>query len=420
MNQEQFDLLTKVGPGTAMGRLMRRYWQPIALSAQVPTPDCAPLTTWLLGERYVVFRDTEGKVGVLDDHCLHRGVSLGLGRVEEGGIRCIYHGWKFARDGEILETPNHDSCAFRERKRARAFPVREASGMIWTYVGPAELEPPVRTFDFDRVPAANQTVFRANSRAPYLVLWEGGVDSSHVGMLHTNVARPNWGAKQRGQAPEASAWDSLAPTYEVEATEYGYRYVAFRAIPGVSGMRHARQAPAMLPNMRIIPGHADFSIAIIEVPMCDDQTATYQLVYSHNEKIDRAWAREFLGFVPPVYDESTCNVDMAWPDRMHQDRASMQLNWSGLPAIELEDVAMAVSLTEPWDRTNETLVAADIAVVRLRQTLLEAVKKHEAGGAPPGLGIADMSIAAAYDRNVKDSEDWRAVDARAPRALASV
>ncbi|MGE0294539.1 MAG: Rieske 2Fe-2S domain-containing protein [Hyphomonadaceae bacterium] len=420
MTNEQFELLTKVGPQTAMGRLMRRYWQPIALSAQVAEPDGAPLTTWLLGERFVVFRDTEGKVGVLDDHCLHRGVSLGLGRVEDGGIRCIYHGWKFARDGKILETPNHDSCAFRERKKARAFPVREASGMVWTYIGPPELEPPFRSFDFDRAPDANKTVFRANSQASYLVLWEGGVDSSHVGMLHTNSVRPSWGAKQRGEAVEASAWDSLSPTYEVDVTEYGYRYVAFRSLPGAKNARHARQVPAMLPNMRIIPGHEDFAIAIIEVPMSDTQTATYQLAYSHNQPVDRQWAREFLGFLPPVYDEKTCGVDIRWPDRMHQDRSAMHLSWSGLPAIELEDVAMAVSLTEPWDRSQESLVAADIAVVRLRQTLLEAVKRHEAGETPPGLNLSDMSIAASYDRIVNDGEDWRLIGASAPRETVSV
>jgi len=417
MNNEQFETLTKVGPGTPMGKLMRRYWHPIALSSQVAEPDSAPLTTWLLGERFVVFRDTEGKVGVLDDHCMHRGVSLGLGRVEEGAIRCIYHGWKFARDGKILETPNHDNCAFRERKKARAFPVRESSGMIWTYIGPAEQEPPFRTFDFDQVPDSNKTVFRGNAAAPYLVLWEGGVDSSHVGMLHTNDARPSWAAKNRGEEVAASAWDSLSPTYEVERTEFGYRYVAFRAIPGQPGARHARQVPAMLPHGRIIPGHADFAIAIFEVPMDDKRTATYQLAYSHSKPIDREWAARFLGFVPPVYDEVTCNVNVAWPDQLQQDRSIMGTSWSGLPAIEVEDVAMAVSLTEPWDRSQENLVAADIAVVTLRQVLLDAVKKHQAGATPPRPHIADMTGAHTYDQLGQEGEDWKKIPARLAGAL---
>lgn len=409
MNRDQHHLLSRTGPDTPMGRLMRRYWHPIALSSQVAEPDSPPLSTLLLGERFVVFRDTEGRVGVLDEHCLHRGVSLGLGRNEQGGLRCIYHGWKFAVDGTLLDTPNHDSCAYRERKKAPAFPVVEKSGLIWTYIGPAEQQPPFRTFDWDLVPDESRTIFRANSKANYLALWEGGVDSSHVGMLHTNDVRPSWAAKQRGEEAPPSPWDSLAPTYEVEDTDYGYRYVAFRGIPNVGDARHARQVPAMLPNMRIIPGHADFAIAIIEVPMADFQTATYQIAYSHGGSMDRDWARNFLGFQPPLYDEASCTVHMSWPDNMAQDRSIMQSNWSGYPAIELEDVAMALSLNDDFDRSNENLVAADIAVMRLRQSLLNAVKKHEEGGDAPGVNVADMRHAISYDRVVKDSEDWKTV-----------
>lgn len=409
MNREQHATLTTIGAGTPMGDMMRSYWHPVALSSQVAEPDSAPLLTWLLGERLVVFRDTNGTVGVLDDHCPHRGVSLSLGRNEECGLRCIYHGWKFGTDGTIMETPNHDSAAYRERKKARAFPVQEQSGLIWTYIGPEDKTPPFRKFDFDSVPDANRAVFRANSKANFLALWEGGVDSSHVGMLHTNDVRPTWGAKRRGEEVEASAWDSLAPAYEVEDTSYGYRYVAFREIPGRNDARHARQVPAMLPNMRIIPGHTDFAIAIIEVPMKDFETATYQIAYSHSSPMDRDWARNFLGFAGDRYDETTCEVNMSWPNDLGQNRASMDTSWSGFAAIEFEDVAMAMSLNDDWDRTNENLVGADIAVMRLRQTLLNAVKKYQAGEGAKGAELADMTTAVAYDRIVLSSEDWKSV-----------
>ncbi len=391
-----------------MGSLMRAYWHPVALSSQVER-DGKPLLTWLLGERLVVFRDTQGRVGVLDDHCLHRGVSLSLGRNEDCGLRCLYHGWKFAVDGILMETPNHDSPAYRERKKARAHPVREHSGLIWTYIGAPEPLPPFRTFDFERAPADRCHVFRANSSANYLALWEGGVDSSHVGMLHTNDVRPSWAAARRGEDVPVSAWDSLAPAYEVEDTDYGYRYVAFRAIPGRAGARHARQVPVILPNMRYIPGHTDFAIAIIEVPMTDDQTATYQIAYSHNEPITREWSRQFLGFEGEWYDEDSCTVTMQWPHAMGQDRAAMATSWSGFAAIEFEDVAMALSLNDPWDRANENLVAADIAVMRLRQTLLNAVKQHQEGGPAPGVLVEDMTRAVSYDRMVLDSEDWKTI-----------
>ena len=410
MRNERYNLIAQTGRDTPMGKLMRRYWLPVALSSQVAEPDGKPLLTWLLGERLVVFRNTQGVVGVLDDHCLHRGVSLSLGRNEDCGLRCLYHGWKFAVDGTIMETPNDTNPALKANRKARAYPVREQSGLIWTYLGPAELEPPFRKFDFDDAPASQCHAFRANAKANYLALWEGGVDSSHVGMLHTNDVRPSWAAKQRGEDVPASAWDSLAPTYEVDDTDYGYRYVAFRAIPGRDDARHARQVPAILPCMRFIPGHADFAIALMDVPMTDTETATYQIAYSHNEPITREWARAFLGFNGERFNEETCTVDMTWPHDMGQDRDAMKNgSWSGFAAIEFEDVAMAMSLNDPYDRSSETLVAADIAVTRLRQTLYKAVQAHEADGTAPGVAREDMTGVIAYDRVVLDSEDWKTV-----------
>lgn len=417
MNKEQHERLIRVGKGTRMGEFMRRYWHPVALSSQVAQPDGAPLLTWLLGERLVVFRDTNGDVGVLDDHCPHRGVSLSLGRNEECGLRCLYHGWKFAVDGRIMETPNHDSAAYRERKRARAFPVREQSGLVWTYIGEGD-PPPFRTFDFDAAPAESRHAFRANSPANYLHLWEGGVDSSHVGILHTNDARPNWGKGRRGEQVDSSSWDKLSPSYEVEDTDYGFRYVAFREVSDSGGDRHARHVPAILPSMRIIPGHADFSIMIIEVPMTDTQTATYQIAYSFNEPLTRQWAANFLGFKPPLYDEEKCTVNMHFPGGLGQDRSAMDFNWSGLPAIEFEDVAMAVTLGDfEWDRSNENLVAADIAVMRLRQVLLKALDGAESGAPAPAVNQPDMSQIVAYDRILAANEDWKAPNMRSKFAV---
>src|SRR6185437_13918617 len=125
LSQENNELLTRVGKGTPMGEMMRRYWHPIAMSAELPTPDCDPLRQKLLGETFVVWRDTEGKVGVMDELCMHRGASMALGRVEDGGIRCLYHGWKFSVDGTLLDTPNTADPRIRQRLKANAYPVRE-------------------------------------------------------------------------------------------------------------------------------------------------------------------------------------------------------------------------------------------------------------------------------------------------------
>ena len=131
-----------IGPDTPMGTLFRRFWLPICTADRLPTPGGAPLAERLLGEDFVVFRTGEGKVGVLDEYCMHRGASLALGRVEDCGIRCIYHGWKFGTGGEVLEIMNNPAAKSPTNFKARAFPTVEAGGMVWVYLGPPEKQPP--------------------------------------------------------------------------------------------------------------------------------------------------------------------------------------------------------------------------------------------------------------------------------------
>jgi phthalate 4,5-dioxygenase len=401
-------LLTQVRKGTPLGEMMRRYWHPIALSEQVAEPDGTPLRTKLLGERFVVFRDTEGKVGVLDEMCMHRGVSLALGRNEEGGLRCVYHGWKFAVDGTILETPNHADCRYRERMKAPAYPVREQSGLIWTYIGPVELQPPFREFEYDTVPPENRVVFRSNTKACWLPLWEGGLDSSHVGILHTNIVRPSWGAKARGEDNAAMvAWDNLAPTYEIEDTEFGYHYCAFRDVPGKEDeVRNARLVPAILPYMRIIPGKDTHNFAI-EVPMDDFETATYVFAYSPTRAVDRDWWYKFLGYESSYYDPETCDVLLDWGNRMGQDRSRMKADWSGIEGLEFEDFAMSASLGQDWDRAREHLVTSDLAIVRMRRMVLEAVQQVQEGNDPPAVNVADMTGVVGFDRDIAVQAVWQ-------------
>jgi phenylpropionate dioxygenase-like ring-hydroxylating dioxygenase large terminal subunit len=406
LTHEENDLLTKVGPGAPLGEMMRRYWHPIALSDQVPEPDGPPLRTKLLGQSFVVFRDTAGKVGVLDEFCMHRGVSLALARNEEGGLRCLYHGWKFATDGTILETPNHADCRLRERLKAPAYPVREQSGLIWTYIGPAEHQPPFRSFIFDTLPETHRTAFRANTKASWLPLWEGGLDSSHVAILHTNMLRPSWGATRRGESnAEPIAWDNLAPTYEIEDTEFGFQYCAFRELPDIKQV-NARLTTAIMPYGRIIPGKGRGSF-VMEVPMDDLETATYIVPFSTSEApVDRAESMRTLGYDNPLYDPVTREFRLEWDNRLGQDRSIMGSNWSGFTGIELEDFAMSVSQAA-WDRSKEHLVTSDLAVVRMRRMIMQAVSRFKDGEAPLGSPLEDLTKVNGYDLEIEAGATWQ-------------
>jgi phthalate 4,5-dioxygenase len=400
--------LTKVGPDTPLGRMMRRYWHPIALSSQVAEPDGSPLRAKLLGQNFVVFRDTNGKVGVLDEACPHRGVSLALGRNEEGGLRCLYHGWKFSVEGSILEMPNSADCRLLERWKASAYPVREQSGLIWTYVGPAEQQPPFRIFAFDQVPDLNRVIIRTNCKASWLPLWEGGVDSAHVGILHTNAIRPSWGAKVRDKpTSDFLAMENLVPQVEAENTEYGFDYCALRDLPpGGEKVRNARIVPSALPYVRIIPFPA-FDLAVLEVPMDDFETANYLITYSQNQRLDRAEVARFHGLDGPQYDGAACEVELDWSNRMGQDRSIMRSNWTGYTGVQLEDFAMSASMSPEWDRSGEHLVASDKAVVYLRHRILEAIRLNEAGEDPLGLMREDMTDMVASDMDLGPEELWQ-------------
>lgn len=408
------ETLVRVGPGTEMGEYMRRYWHPVATSAQLPAPDCNPLRTKLLGERFVVFRDSEGRVGMLDELCMHRGASLALGRVDGGGITCLYHGWKFSVDGTVLETPNHADCRYRERMKAPAYDVVERNGLIWAYIGPKAEKPPFRTFAADLVPPENRYVIRINVKANYLQLWEGGLDSSHVSVLHTNQARTSWAAERGLDNTAANKWtpmDDPSPVFQAEDTPFGYHYSATRRLPPGredDSKRNVRITPAIFPTGRIIRGPiSDF--LVWETPTDDYSTSTYITVYSQ-QPVNKTWVHETLGLNDKrLWSEEDPEYKASWENGFFQDRSSMATNWSGFHGIEQEDAAIGLSYGPIFDRAKENLVSADLAVVRVRRRLLEAARMVKAGEPALGAHIADLSLVAAPDMDVAEGTDWRSL-----------
>ena len=152
MRPEENELVTRTGAGTPMGEVMRRYWMPAALAWELPQADCPPIRVKLLGEKLVAFRDTQGRVGLIDEFCAHRRASLFLGRNEEGGLRCVYHGWKYDTKGICLDMPNEpQETNFKHAVRLKAYPTAEMGGLIWAYMGPPEKVPPLPKFEWTQV-----------------------------------------------------------------------------------------------------------------------------------------------------------------------------------------------------------------------------------------------------------------------------
>jgi phthalate 4,5-dioxygenase len=409
LSQADNELLCRVGPGTPMGAMMRRYWHPVCMSSQLPTPDAAPLRVRLLGEDFVAFRDSAGKPGVLEELCMHRGASLALGRVEEGGIRCLYHGWKFDVLGTVMETPNHDDRKYRDRMRAPAFPVREEGGIVWAYLGPKEAQPEFSRYAFMDADPAHRVVLRVNVACNYLQLVEGGEDTSHVGVLHTNEARPGWKDKEFKRNtdivnPAALASNDLHPTLKIEETPYGFHYVALRKTDSTA-KRNARVVPFIVPYGRIIPAPA-FQFTVLEVPVDDTHTSTYLVVHG-SAPIAEEKILELLGLdAAAYYDRKTGNFLADWSTSFGQSRERMLDSWTGLRGVEVEDATIALSQGALYDRSKEHLVPADQAVMRVRRTLLASVRRSMENQPPIGVGV-DLSQVVARDAELQEGASWQ-------------
>src|SRR4051812_27895844 len=182
MAHEMTDLLVRIGPDTAMGRLLRRYWVPVLLQSEIPEPDCPPVRVKILGERLLAFRDSEGRAGLVDEFCAHRGVSLFLGRNEECGIRCSYHGWKYDIHGQCVELPSAPQLA--PKMSIKSYPCRERGGIVWAYMGPPDKQPHLPELEWMLVPDSHRFVTKRFQECGYLQAMEGGIDTTHASWVH--------------------------------------------------------------------------------------------------------------------------------------------------------------------------------------------------------------------------------------------
>ena len=414
----QNERLCRVGPGTPMGNALRRYWLPFLLSDELPV-GAGPRGVEMLGERFVAWRDDAGRPGLFDEACLHRGASLRLARAEGDGLRCIYHGWKFAVDGTVLETPNVADPKFRQRIRGRTLPVREAGGFLWAYFGPRELQPEFPAWPWMDLPDSRRLCTRHVEECNFVQVIEGLVDSSHLGVLHLNGLRASAGTDLGFAQKVSSMQRNLAPQLHVEETGFGFYYAALRDLDDDAGARTEARIAAFVAPCTVLNPNGD--IASVVVPMADDRTAFFHVFWSE-EAINREPLRtrhlEFVGLTPQVLDEfGLTDATLGRADRpgaqnnFHQDRDAMRNggSWSGLPGLIEEDVAASVSAGPIRGRAAEMLSSADIGVVRLYRALLACADAVEQGTTPPALsGETDLARVVGT-HGVVDERGWRAL-----------
>ncbi|MCW5737231.1 MAG: Rieske 2Fe-2S domain-containing protein [Enhydrobacter sp.] len=386
------EMLTHIGPGTPMGNLMREYWIPACLSSELKA-DGEPMRLLLLGEQLIAFRDTDGKVGIMEHRCPHRCASLFFGRNEEGGLRCVYHGWKFDVEGNCTDMPNVPPAQdFKHRIKAKAYKVVERAGLIWTYMGKREKPPELPALEVLNLPE-DVRVTRVHQReCNWFQSLEGDIDTSHFGFLHI-------GGLKMEEVPQDTIhkWGvgDRAPDYKSTETDWGTMYAAYR--PADPGNLYYRFAHFMFPFITLTPNGSfeDQVACTLNVPMDDTHTMTYNLNWVKKTAPLQTLANgDWIPGLKPDMEYLPNTNDWYGRHRLVARRENdyfidreMQkhTNYTGIQGIGRQDQAAVECMGEIVDRSLEHLAPSDRMIAITRKRLLEACQKLMNDGTVPPL-----------------------------------
>ncbi len=384
LTAEDNELLCRVGPGTPMGEMFRRYWIPALLSEEIPEPGGPPVRVRLLGEDLVAFRDTQGRIGLIGANCSHRRAPLFFARPEEGGLRCIYHGWKYDVDGKVLDTPCElPTSTLKETVRHPAYPCREINGLIYTYMGPKEKMPLVPNYEWmtnlDRQPAQSKYWMESN----WLQGVEGDCDSSHQGWLHRRAGAFN----TVGNTLEPKPGHVEALTFEIETGPWFVKGAATRYIG--EGIKYVRTNVFIPPCIGIPPGGPDengiasgWFHVVYQVPVDDYNSLRFDIHGGmggeHGDGLENK----------NELDSNYRKLRNRDNDYLIDREAQQTRVFSGIDSgNHTQDAVVTEGMGAISDRTKENLGACDAQPIAMRQFLLKAVRSVMEGQDPPGVAF---------------------------------
>ena len=406
--------LTRVGPGTTMGAMMRCYWLPALKSAEVVSGG-DPVRLMLLGEKLIAFRDAAGKVGVMDHRCPHRCASLFFGRNEGDGIACVYHGWKFAADGTCLAQPNlppHQE--FKDKVHAKAYKAAERAGLIWVYMGDAEA-PPLPAIEATLLPEDDVTLMFCQRECNWLQALEGDIDTSHFSWLHVGSVTPD-----QVQDDNWVKYQVLhrAPEYHVAYTDWGTMYCAMR--PAEDGQTYWRFAHFGFPFWTWIPQgtFVDRVIARAWVPMDDTHTMFVSLVWKQASGTKPLADGQPIPGAKPLIDYLPATTD--WYGRwrpvqraendylIDRDAQRNDVIYTGITQIHMQDQAVTESMGGIVDHSFEHLAPSDRMITRTRRRLLSAARAlRDQGVAPPASTDHTIYLRIRSGERILREHDWQ-------------
>ncbi len=381
MSQERNDELTRIGPDTPAGKVLRRYWQPAALVDELMS-ERPVVPVRLLGEDLVLFRDNSGELGLIGRQCPHRGVDLCFGRREDNGLRCPFHGWHFDRTGQCVEQPGEpDDSRMHEQIRTVAYPVVEKNGMVFAYMGPGD-PPAFPDLDCFAAPDSHVFAFKGLWECNWLQALEVGIDPVHASFLHRFLQdedpRDSYGKQFRDSAADTGIpmtqllREYPRPEIKVEETDYGLRLVSLRHLP--DGQSHVRVTNQVFPEAICIPMSNEMTITQWHVPIDDETCYWYSMFVSFGKPVDKALMREqrlkehrLPDYAPKKNKRNNYGYD---PDEQSR------LTYTGMGLdINVHDQWAVESMGTIQDRTREHLGRSDVGITRYRRMLRGAIAK---------------------------------------------
>jgi phthalate 4,5-dioxygenase len=402
LSKEDNELLTRISPGTTMGALMRQYWTPFMLSNELPQADSDPVRVRLLGEDLIAFRDSNGRVGLIQNNCPHRGASLFFGRNEEAGLRCVYHGWKFDLSGQCIDMPNEPAESdFKTKVKATAYPTRELNGIVWTYMGPRHEPPPVPELEWTLVPASHRVITPFVRECNWMQALEGDIDSAHSSFLHSVLDPALIGDQGTGLKHK-----DRAPRFYTVDTDYGVKIGVERTAD--ADHTYWRVTQYLMPIFTMFPPtgeHAEMVPGHVWIPMDDDTTLVWSVYWHPLRPVAegggpqaRRGIRSQAFDGPEEYLPSTSAPAGRWRwkanasnDYLLDHEAQRTRRFSGIPTIPLQDQAVTESMGRTMDRSAERLGSTDAAIIRARRRLLDAARQlRDTGIAPASVDDAAL------------------------------
>jgi nitrite reductase/ring-hydroxylating ferredoxin subunit len=395
MNKEMSEILTRTGAGTPMGNLMRRYWVPLLQSSEIAQPDGPQVRIQVLGEKLLAFRDSEGKVGIIDEFCSHRGVSLFFGRNEEGGIRCAYHGVKFDRNGQCVDVPSApQTCA---RMHIKSYPTVERGGIVWAYMGPKDKQPAPPELEWCMLPPEHVYVSKRIQLSNYLQAMEGGIDTSHVSFVHSHEVDID-PMHQGTKALEYIKADGNV-VFNIEKNPFGLTLFGRRN--GDPDSYYWRVTQWLFPWFTLIPPFGEHALGgHVWVPIDDHSCWAWSINFRPERPLseDELNAMKAGKGIHVEYEEPGSFMPKAnFKNDYQMDRVAQKEKraYSGVFGFSAQDYSLQESMGSIQNHEAENLLPTDKAIVMARRMLHEAAVGLTEGIEPPALDAETQRVRAA-------------------------